>query len=373
MTVETRKVRIALPEHGTNRIFSPDSPRVLGQAPHAAPPPQSLDIVPGRGPCSSPPSFSEARSHRYGKAGLPQSRELHVKGPVYAGADRALARLASGEYICVDTNSLDAIDYLLGWDMEVDVLPVFRSFLEPDSVVLDIGANFGLYTAISATSMRDRGRLYSFEANPHTFDLLKRTLYANRLAHRPNVTAVNALVGETAGRGSLHYLPEFLGGATMTDVGQWGKAKRSIELDIITIDEFLPAGLAVDLVKIDVEGHEPFVIRGMQQTIRRSPNIRIFIEFVEAFLSHTVSADRFAAEIEGLGLRICRVLSRSGFELIERGQTPRGANFCLLTRTPEEDIAHAQRAAKHLPARVARYIRRLEAGWDRYRRALHRR
>ena len=65
-----------------------------------------------------------------------------MKGPIYAGADRALVRLASGEYICVDTNSLDAIDYLLGWNMEADVLPLFRSFLQPKSVVLDIGANF---------------------------------------------------------------------------------------------------------------------------------------------------------------------------------------------------------------------------------------
>jgi hypothetical protein len=111
----------------------------------------------------------------------------------------------------------------------------------------------------------------------------------------------------------------------------------------------------------------------MQKTIGRSPNIRIFIEFVEAFLSNTVSADRFAAEIESLGLRICRLLPRSRLELIERGQTPRGTNFCLLTRTPAEDIAHAQRAARYLPARAARYIRRLEAGWDRYRRALYRR
>ncbi len=295
-----------------------------------------------------------------------------MKGPVYAGADRALVRLASGEHICVDTNSLDAIDYLLGWDMEADVLPLFRSYLQPEFVVLDIGANFGLYTAISASRMRDHGRLYSFEANPHTFDLLKRTLYANRMVHRPNITAVNALVGESAGRGTLHYLAEFLGGATMTDIAAWGDAKRSIELDMITIDEFLPAGLAVDLVKIDVEGHEPFVVRGMQKTIRRSPNIRIFIEFVETFLSHTIGADQFVAEIDGLGFRICRVLPRSGLELIERGQTPRGANFCLLTRTPEEDIAHAQRARKHLAARVERSIKRLEAGWDRYRRALYR-
>ncbi|HMD64045.1 MAG TPA: FkbM family methyltransferase [Stellaceae bacterium] len=295
-----------------------------------------------------------------------------MKRPIYAGADRALVRLASGEYICVDTNSLDATDYLLGWDMEASVLPVFQSFLQPNSVVLDIGANFGLYTATSASLMRDHGRLFAFEANPHTFELLKRTLYANRLAHKPNIIAVNALIGESAGRGKLHYLPQFLGGATMTDIGKGGEAKRSIELDMITIDEFLPDGLAVDLVKIDVEGHEPFVIRGMRKTIRRSPKIRIFIEFVESFLSHTVGADQFAAEIESLGLRICRMLPRSRLELMERGQPPRGANFCLLTRTPEEDIAHAHRARNRLPVRLARYIRRLGAEWDKYRHALYR-
>jgi FkbM family methyltransferase len=295
-----------------------------------------------------------------------------VERPIYAGADKALVRLSSGEYVCVDTNSLDSIDYLLGWEMEANFLPVFRRFLKPKSVVLDIGANFGLYTVVSATVVRDHGRLYSFEANPHTFELLRRTLYANRLAQHSNVVAVNALIGDSAGRRTLYYMPDFLGGATMTDVGQWGAARRSIELDMITIDEFLPDNLPVDLVKIDVEGHEPFVIRGMQETIGRSPNIRIFLEFVEAFLEQTVSADHFTEEIDSLGFRICRILPGLRLELVERGQTPRGANFCLLTRTPEEDIAHASRAANRLPARLAKCLRQLEARWDEYRHALYR-
>jgi FkbM family methyltransferase len=295
-----------------------------------------------------------------------------VRRPIYAGSDKALVRLSSGEYICVDTNSLDSIDYLLGWEMEMDFLPVFRSFLQATSVVLDIGANFGLYTAASATSVKDHGRLYCFEANPHTFQFLKRTLYANRLAHHSNVIAVNALVGDAAGRRTLHYLPEFLGGATMTDVGQWGEAKRSVELDMITIDEFLPDEVIVDLVKVDVEGHEPFVLRGMQNTIRRSANIRIFLEFVEAFLAHTVRADRFAEEIACSGLRICRVLPGPRLELVERGVSLAGANFCLLTRTPEEDMTHVQRAAKRLKFRLARNVRRWESKWDKYRHALHR-
>jgi len=283
-----------------------------------------------------------------------------------------LVRLSSGEYICVDTNSLDSTDYLLGWEMEADFLPVFRSFLRPESVVLDIGANFGLYTATSATFVKNHGRVYSFEANPHTFGLLRRTLYANRLTQHSNVIAVNALVGDGAGPRILHYLPQFLGGATLTDIGQWGAEKRSVELDMIMIDEFLPKDLVVDLVKIDVEGHEPFVIRGMQQTIRRSPTIRIFVEFVEEFLRHTVGAEQFVKEIDLLGLRICRILPRFRLELVEPRRTLPGANFCLLTRTPEADIAHARRAWSRLPARLARGMRRLGAKWDKFNHALHR-
>lgn len=295
-----------------------------------------------------------------------------MKQPIYAGAGRALVRLSSGEYICVDTNSLDSTDYLLGWEMEADFLPVFRNFLQPESVVLDIGANFGLYTATSATFVKNHGRIYSFEANPHTFGLLKRTLYANRLTQYSNVIAVNALVGDRAGPRVLHYLPQFLGGATLTDIGQWGAEKRSVELDMIMIDEFLPKDLAVDVVKIDVEGHEPFVIRGMQQTIRRSPTIRIFVEFVEEFLRHTVDAEQFVKEIDLLGLRICRILPRFRLELIEPRRALRGANFCLLTRTPEEDIAHAYRAGNRLSVRLARWVRWLEAKCAEYRHALHR-
>jgi FkbM family methyltransferase len=318
---------------------------------------------------------SAARRHSHSEPGCHDGRSpggRTVRLPICLGADKALVRLRSGEYLCVDTNSLDSIDYLLGWEMEIHFLPVFCSFLRANSVVLDIGANFGLYTATSSTFVKDHGRLYSFEANPHTFQLLKRTLYANRLTQNPNVVAVNALVGAAAGRGTLHYFPELLGGASMTDIGQGSGAKRSIELDMLTIDGFLPKDLRVDLVKVDVEGHEPYVVRGMRETVGRSPNIRIFLEFVEAFLANTVAADRFVEEIDSLGLRICRVLPSFRLELIGRGQTPRGANFCLLTRTPEEDIAHARRAGRGLKVRLARKIRQLKARWDKCSSALYR-
>lgn len=292
--------------------------------------------------------------------------------PIYAGAGQALVRLESGEHVCVDTNSIDAIDYLLGWPMEVDFLPAFRRFLRPESVVLDIGANFGLYTAAAASFVKDRGRLYAFEANPHTFRFLRRTLYANRLIQNANIVAVNALVGEASGRGTLYYTPQALGGASATDLGQWGAERRSVEVEKIALDDFLPQDLAVDLVKIDIEGYEPYALRGMRQTIRRSPDIRIFLEFVEDFLAHTVPADRFVAEIAELGFTLCEVRPSGRIRRIEGGQTPRGAHFCFLTRTPEADIAHARRQVRRPAVRLANRLRRAAAAWDRWRHALYR-
>jgi FkbM family methyltransferase len=293
--------------------------------------------------------------------------------PIFAGAERALVRLESGEYVCVDTNSIDAIDYLLGWPLEMHYLPAFRRFLKPGAVVLDIGANFGVYTAAAARFIdKSGGRLYAFEANPHTFKLLQRTLYANRLVYNPNIVAVNALVGEGSGRRTLYYRPEALGGATASDFGREWADGRAVEVDMIALDEFLPSDLRVDLVKIDVEGYEPFVLRGMRQTIRRSPSIRIFLEFFEGFLAHTVAAEDFVAEIAELGLALCEVVPGARIAQLPPGAPLRGNHFCFLTRTPAADIAYARRQSRRLAVRFGGWLRRETMRWGRWRRALYR-
>src|SRR5262245_58292757 len=145
-----------------------------------------------------------------------------MTAPVFAGRDRADVQLDSGEYLVVDANSIDAIPYLLGRRVEPNVLFVFRSLLEPHSVVLDIGANFGLYTAVAGKVVASCGRLYAFEGNPATFECLVRTLYANRLTDNPRITPINMLVSDRCGRGILHYAENALGGASMTDIGEAG-------------------------------------------------------------------------------------------------------------------------------------------------------
>jgi hypothetical protein len=49
-------------------------------------------------------------------------------------------------------------------------------------------------------------------------------------------------------------------------------------VDIARVDDVIPAGTIADLIKIDAEGYEPLVLRGMNATLARSPGAAIILE-----------------------------------------------------------------------------------------------
>jgi FkbM family methyltransferase len=290
-------------------------------------------------------------------------------GIISIGADRALVRLSSGEYLEIDPNTVDAANYLVGRPVEPHIVFVFRCFLHPGAVVLDIGANFGLYTAITAGVIRMTGRLYAFEGNPRTFAYLNRTLYANGVINNPNIAIINKLVSKETGRGTLNFLDRNLAVATMSeliinpaDLDRWGMNLHTVEVDMTTIDDFLPGDLAVNLVKIDVEGHEPYVLMGMERVIARSPNIRIVIEYIDALLEQTTGPTDFTAYIRGLGFAICEIGKDWALRLCPPGERLPSNTYLLLTRTPEADIATVARRRSYPHAALKRFLQRLSVG-----------
>lgn len=277
---------------------------------------------------------------------------LKPRPSIPIGGERALVQLDGGEYVCVDLRSLDSLAYLLGWDLESDVVEVFRTFLKPGSAVVDVGASCGLYTAIAAAAVRRDGRVFALEGNPEVFPCLERTIIANGHFGNPNIVAANRLVSDRCGSGTLNFTPEAFHLGTMADVSLPGGERRSIEVAMTTLDAVLPADIPIDLVKIDVEGHEPSVLRGMERTIARSPNLRVIIEFADYMLARTLPAGEFAAYIRRLGFAICRIEPGGGLRTIGTDETIAGFNNLLLTRTPQPDKAAVERrrAAGRPPA-----------------------
>jgi FkbM family methyltransferase len=151
-----------------------------------------------------------------------------------------------------------------------------RRVCAPGQVVLDIGANVGLYTAIAGTTVGPTGRVVAFEPDPESALLLEQTVRANNLH---NVRVVQAAASDRNGRGEL-----FLSHTNRGDNRLHPSAPSSepIDVECIRLDDYLAAeepGSVVDIIKMDVQGFEGHVIEGLEKTLQCSPRLKILMEF----------------------------------------------------------------------------------------------
>jgi FkbM family methyltransferase len=188
---------------------------------------------------------------------------------------------------------LRAVDHTLRWaapriaavEREVDLLD---PFLPEGGVCCDIGAEYGLYTLTFASRVGPRGRVLTFEPLPGPRAFITRT---TRLLGARNVEVHGDALGdsERAGQMSLPSrkgLPVHGRAFLADDADGLGPndefdRERRLPVHVSTLDATLErAGVdRLDLVKIDVEGFEPAVLRGASASIRRfRPKLMVEIE-----------------------------------------------------------------------------------------------
>ena len=132
-----------------------------------------------------------------------------------------------------------------------------------EPVVLDIGANIGNHTLAFATRAAS---VHAFEPIPAIYQLLHDNVAANGLAH---VHTHPMALSDTAGTATIHMVKQGNFGASSFD--QRADGVEPVEVNKQTGDEFVRQhGLGrIDFIKIDVEAHEVYVLRGLMETLRR--------------------------------------------------------------------------------------------------------
>lgn len=163
-------------------------------------------------------------------------------------------------------------------------------------VVFDVGANIGYYTVQFARVAR--GTVHAFEPMSHQFGILRRNVDLNEL---DNVEARRIVVSDDA---AVHRV--FFAGADNTGSSSLEiPSDRFEDVESIPLDEYCEVeGIdRIDVVKIDVEGHELSVLRGMQRLLDEGRVRDLFLEINEGTLRE---AGTSAAEL-------CESLARSGY------------------------------------------------------------
>jgi FkbM family methyltransferase len=193
---------------------------------------------------------------------------------------------------------------------EPGVMRLFRGLVKPGMVVVDIGAHLGIYTLYALRELSGHGRVYSFEPTPRTFALLRDNVQVNGYLESGMVHLDERAVSDRAGRTEFTAYAENSGHNTLFG-GQAGGEAMVVET--VSLDEALAAEAAVAVVKIDAEGAEPFILRGMTRILARSPEIRILLEFGPAHLRRAgIDPLQWLDELTSLGLAVLRIDDLSG-------------------------------------------------------------
>jgi len=138
-------------------------------------------------------------------------------------------------------------------------LEVLQELIRPDFVCLDVGANIGIYTVLLA-DMAPQGSIYAFEPDERAYHLLNLNLNLNGIR---NAHTFNNPVSDREEYMSFHESVD----SAFSSVEPTGRkdVRRQVELKSLTVDSFTEEqGIDPDFVKIDVEGYELAVLRGMR-------------------------------------------------------------------------------------------------------------
>ncbi len=158
-----------------------------------------------------------------------------------------------------------------------------------DSTVLDIGANIGNHSLYFSGYF---SKCISFEPNPRTFSVLEINA---RLAG--NIVPMNMGLSDKKGSAPLYTSFRNIGGASLS--GDWNASvDRVCDIQLERIDDVIDQDEKVGLIKMDVEGHEWFALKGAEAVIKNNKPVVIF---------------EYSPASDGEGMNVINLLNEYGY------------------------------------------------------------
>ena len=152
---------------------------------------------------------------------------------------------------------------------EPELSSCFKSFIEPDRDVIDVGANVGFYTILAGKQMQS-GRVLAIEPTPQAFQRLQTNVVQNGVNSK--TILVNGAASDEGGRQlDLNTIPDKEEYASLGRLIHPAASKdryTTVSVTTFTLDELVEKyDLNPAIIKIDVEGAEAQVFSGASKIL----------------------------------------------------------------------------------------------------------
>ena len=153
---------------------------------------------------------------------------------------------------------------------------IMEEKIEMGNIVVDVGANIGLHTLNMARIVGNTGQVFAFEPDPSNFEILKKNVKINNYK---NIILEQKAVGDKHGRTTL-YQSDHPGKHRIFP--QTEQAKSQVQVKLTNLDNYFDSDMTdkINFIKIDVEGLEFSVLKGMKNILKNSKKIKILFEFM---------------------------------------------------------------------------------------------
>jgi FkbM family methyltransferase len=246
-------------------------------------------------------------------------------------AERLATRLeipvSDGLRMVVDTSDVLGRTLATSGIWEPQTTAAFRSLLGEGDVCVDVGANVGYYTLLASRLVGPSGHVYALEPAPEIYAALQANLALNAVS---NVTALPVAAGPDEGRAALFRPPS----------GNVGRSSLRPHSDVPSRQDRSPVAVRplaavvrgsdlhrLRLVKIDVEGYEVEVLRGLEPILGQGLRPAVLVEV------HTLDAP----EAPDYLTRLCADYGLKAYTLVhDFGLHDRRFSPAILTHSPLE-------------------------------------
>ncbi len=178
------------------------------------------------------------------------------------------------------TNPTNCVTKNLFWDniegFEFSSVKVFCELAKTSHVFFDIGSNIGYYALLASSIKNKNIVVYAFEPMPSIYDFLEKNILLNNFT---NIKAQKLALSNNKGFATFYSIvndkypnyPQLTGDGGLSKTQSGARTKINFEVEINTLDNFVNDNLGdlkIDLIKLDTEANEHFVLMGANEVLK---------------------------------------------------------------------------------------------------------